>query len=286
MKKIVLCPNLERDHDLELTKEVYKMLKSEHIDTVVCPLGAEGSGIEIPEEMELESLETAFSEAEMIIAFGGDGTILQVARLAAEDRVPILSINLGKKGFMAELEREDIGLILKAIKEGYTKDRRLMLDVEVERGGKAIYSDFVLNDVVVGGIARIIDITVSGDGDKIISFSGDGVVVATPTGSTAYSMSAGGPIVEPTAEAIIVTPICAHVLVAKAYVLAPEREVTVEIGQLGGKTAYLSADGGESIFLESGDIIRIRRSMYKTHLVRIAGKSFYELVSRKLGDRR
>lgn len=285
MNKIVLCPNVERDYGLELTKKVYNMLEKEGIKTVLCPLGNIKPEIEIPACMCFENLEEALSGAQMVIAFGGDGTILQVARLAAEDKVPILGINLGKKGFMAELEREDITLILKAIKEGYTKDRRIMLDVEIERNGQIIYSDFVLNDVVVGGIARIIDITVYGDGNEIISFSGDGIVVATPTGSTAYSMSAGGPIVEPTAEAIIVTPICAHVLVAKAYVLAPERKVTVEIGQLGGKTAYISADGGESIFLRSGDLIKIKRSMFKTHLVRIAGTSFYELVSRKLGDR-
>lgn len=284
MKKIVLCPNLNRDHGLELTSKVYDMLQEERLNVVVCPLGNSKPDMAQHSNMCFENLKEALAGAQMVIVFGGDGTILQVAKIAAEDRVPILGINLGKKGFMAELERNDIDLILKAIKKGYTKDRRMMLDVDVVRDGEIIFSDFVLNDVVVGGMARIIDIAVYGDGRKITSFSGDGVVVATPTGSTAYSMSAGGPIVEPESQAIIVTPICAHVLLAKAYVLAPERSVEVKIGQLSGKKAYISADGGETVFLQSGDIIKIKKSMFKTHLVRIAGTSFYELVSRKLGD--
>lgn len=284
MNKIVLCPNLDRDRGLELTSKVYDMLRREGESVAVCPLGNNVSEKPPLGDMRFEDLKEALSCAKMVIVFGGDGTILQVAKIAAEDRVPILGVNLGKKGFMAELERDDIDLILKAIKSGYTKERRMMLDIEVVRGGKTIFSDFVLNDVVVGGVTRIIDVTVCGDGKKITSFSGDGVIIATPTGSTAYSLSAGGPIVEPETQAIVVTPICAHVLIARAYVLAPERTVEVTIGRLGKKKAYISADGGDTIILKSGDVIRVRRSAYKTHLVRIAGTSFYELVSRKLGD--
>ncbi len=160
-----------------------------------------------------------------------------------------------------------------------------MLDVSLVRNGEVIYKDFALNDVVANGIVRMIDVTVWGDDRKITSFSGDGVVVATPTGSTAYSMSAGGPIVEPSAENIIITPICAHVLVAKSFVLAPDRKVTVEIGSNKGNQAYLTSDGGTYVSLRDGDRINVSKSSLEAQFIHLPDKSFYDKVREKLGEK-
>ena len=145
--------------------------------------------------------------------------------------------------------------------------------------------ELALNDAVTtkGAVARIIDLDVKSDGVLISRFSGDGVVIATPTGSTAYSMSAGGPIVEPTAENIIVTPICPHALHARSFVLDRSRLVAVRMGKLSRKTAYLSVDGGKAFRLGGSDQVELRRSRSKARLAKLTNRSFYTIVNQKLG---
>lgn len=286
MKKILLCPNLNRDKGLALTTKVFGLLKAAGLTPAVCPIYDDGAVPDVSGEFRMTPLESELEGAELIITFGGDGTILHAARATAKTGVPILGINMGDKGFMAELEPEDIELIFKAVNEEYEIDHRMMLDVTLKRKGEAVYTDFALNDIVIVGVARVIELSVFGDGRKITHFSGDGVIVATPTGSTAYSMSAGGPIVEPSAENIIVTPICAHVLIAKSFVLAPERCTTVEIERLSPHPAYLSVDGGTYVNLENGDVIQASKSCLETRLIRLSDRSFYEKVREKLGDRK
>jgi len=285
-KKIILCPNVQRDIGFEITQRVGEMLKKHGILTVFCPVFDNSSSACIPPPgFETVAIEDELSCAEMIITFGGDGTILRAARAAADTGVPILGINFGGKGFIAELEAEDIGQIDNAINDGYRIENRMMLDVEVMRGGKAICRDFALNDAVIKGDNKVIDLMLFGDGQRISHFSGDGAVIATPTGSTAYSMAAGGPIVEPAAHNIIVTPICAHTLEAKSFVLISERRVSVEIGFRKHNPAYMSVDGGEHISIKSGDVINVSKSEKYARLVRISSRSFYKKVSEKLGER-
>jgi NAD+ kinase len=283
MKKIILCPNPGRDRGLALTESVFALLKSRGAEPVICPFEDYAVPCSDPGMPAGTKLEAELPGAELLIAFGGDGTILHTARHAAPMDIPILGVNMGKKGFMAELEPADIGQVERVVAGDYALDRRMMLDAELLRDGETVYRDFALNDVVVAGGARIIELSVYGDGQRISAFCGDGIVVATPTGSTAYSLSAGGPIVEPIAENIILTPICAHVLIAKSFVLAPERTVTVEVGSLG--CAYLSIDGASSVPLQPRDRIRVRKSKYVAELVRFSDKSFYKTVSEKLGER-
>jgi NAD+ kinase len=224
----------------------------------------------------------AMAGADMVIALGGDGTILHAARCAASESVPILGINLGNKGFMAELETVDEGLIMKAANGCAEIERRMMLDVEVMRGDRRVYKDFALNEAVVAGRARLLHMTVRGDGRVISELSGDGVVIATPTGSTAYSMAAGGPIMEPSAENIIITPICAHAIFAKSFVLVPQRTVEVQLKDEDDRGAYVSADGEDGFGLVCGDRVVIRRSEFVTRLIRVTDTSFYEKVENKL----
>ena len=161
----------------------------------------------------------------------------------------------------------------------------MMLDVSVRREGRTIFRDTALNDAVItkGAVARIIDLDVKSDGALVGRFSGDGVVVATVTGSTAYSMSAGGPIVEPTAENIIVSPICPHALHARSFVLDGRRAIAVKMGKLSRKTAYLSVDGGKAFRLGGSDQVELRRSKTKAKLARLTNRSFYTVVNQKLG---
>ncbi|MCF0121539.1 MAG: NAD(+)/NADH kinase [Oscillospiraceae bacterium] len=285
MKKIILSPNVMRDGDFTLTRRLSELLKSEGYDTVVCPLFDRGIAQKLPVDITTSEMSEELKSAYMLITLGGDGTILKAARISAGTGVPILGVNLGDKGFMAELEADDIDLIPSAITGNYRISRRMMLNVEHNRGGDCLFRDFALNDAVIRGTTRVVDLTLYGDGEVISRFSGDGAVIATPVGSTAYSMSAGGPIVEPSANNIIITPICAHALVARSFVLDPERRVTVEIGTKKVNPVFLSVDGGDYIDLRPGDTVNICRSTVETMLVHFPGRSFYKKVSEKLGER-
>ena len=283
---IILCPNVSRDAGFEMTLDVCEMLRKCSINAVICPVFDDDSDSEIqPIAIETSDLEKEASSADMIITFGGDGTILRAARAASEHGVPILGVNMGGKGFMAELEIDEIDLIYLVASGKYEIESRMMLDAEVIRRGETVHRDFALNDIVVRGYNKVIDLTLCGDGHIISVFSGDGAIVATPTGSTAYSMAAGGPIVEPSAHNIIVTPICAHVLEAKPYVLVSDRRVSIEFGNKKFNPAYMSADGSERVEVQTGDIINVRKSMRSTRLVRLSNRSFYRKVSEKLGER-
>ena len=213
---------------------------------------------------------------------GGDGTILSAARQLHNSDIPILGVNLGSKGFMAALEPEHMQLIVKAAAGEYTVSRRMMLDIELERGGEIIYRDKALNDVVLHGYGDCIRLTAWCAGDRITSFSGDGIILSTPTGSTGYSMSAGGPIVEPEASAIIVSPICAHMMSARSYVLSALHDVSVLAEKLHGRRAYISVDGNSVMDLTNGDLLRVRRSERCILMADMGLKSFFDLAFEKL----
>jgi len=284
-KRIILYSNAERDINYKMAIHVAELLLENGRQPVFCPMFFDQSLELISHKYDYGKIEAELKNAEMIITFGGDGTILRAARAAAQTGVPILGINMGGKGFMAELETEDIGLLEKVICGEYRIENRMMLDAEISRSGKAIYRDFALNDVVVRGDNKVIDLVLLGDGEEISRFSGDGAVIATPTGSTAYSMAAGGPIVEEAADNIIVTPICAHELMAKSFVLVSERRVSVQMGSKKHNPAHISVDGSDYYRVLPGDIIYINKSEKYTRLVRLSNRSFYKKVSEKLGER-
>jgi len=290
-RKIILYPNIDTDHDFKKTQQVGDLLQESGWSTVLCPISIDDPGeiklseITVPPGYKTSNIESELDSAEMVITFGGDGTILRAARAASAFGVPILGINLGSKGFMAELEADDVEL-LKLVTEGkYKIETRIMLDVVVLRDGEIFYEDFALNDIALKGENKVIDLTIYGDNQKITHFHGDGAVIATPTGSTAYSMSAGGPIVDPAAKNIIITPICAHILEARSFVLVLSRIVTVEIGFKRYNPSFISVDGSEPIHLQSGDIVKVYKSNRVTKLVRLSDKSFYRKVNEKLGER-
>ena len=158
-----------------------------------------------------------------------------------------------------------------------------MLDVSVGNGRQTLFHETALNDAVItkGAIARVVQLGIYCDGVEATSYSGDGVILCTPTGSTAYSMSAGGPIVEPSAKNFLITPICAHAMLAKSIVVAPSRVVTVKVGKIGRHNACLSVDGGRAFRLNTGDEITVKSSQKVTRLVRLKNTSFFEILNRK-----
>ena len=285
--KVVLSPNPYRDRGLKAALRASAILEQGGIETSMClPFSLDsGSRVELPSQQEFRAMQAELKNADMLICFGGDGTILHAARDAIAHKVPVLGVNMGSVGFMAELEHSELDLLSRVAEKKYTLEPRMMLDVVIRRGKDIVCRDLALNDAVItkGAVARVIDLDVSGDGVPIYDFSGDGVILSTPTGSTAYSMSAGGPIVEPTAENIIVTPICAHALHAKSLVLDRSRVVRVKIGRLSRKSAHLSVDGGRAFKLCSSDVVEVRRSKCVTQVVRLTQRSFYEIINQKLG---
>lgn len=285
--KIVLSSNPYRDKGLRVAMEARRVLEHAGAQTVMClPFQPKkGDRLDLPRHLSLSMLEKELPTADLLICFGGDGTILHAARDATLHNIAILGVNLGSVGFMAELERSELPLLAPLAHGMYTIEERMMLDVKVLRGDRVISQDTALNDAVIskGSMARVAEMEVLADRVKVTSITGDGVIVATPTGSTAYSMSAGGPIVEPTSKSIIVTPVCAHQLAARAMVLAPERVVSVQLPRGNRKHLYLSVDGGKAVRLTGGDRVEICRSERATQLVRLADRSFYEVINQKLG---
>lgn len=285
--KVVLSPNPYRDKGLKAAQAARKILGSYGVETMVClPFELEeNSRVELPKHLEYIPLKEGLAQADILVCFGGDGTILHAAKDANACNVPILGVNMGSVGFMAELENGELNQLSKLAQGKYTLEGRMMLDVKVLRGGRMIFQDVALNDAVVtkGAVARVIDLAVYGDKVLISELAGDGVILSTPTGSTGYAMSAGGPIVEPTAENILFTPICAHSLHAKAVVLGSERLISVRLGKDSRKSAYLSVDGGRAFKLVAGDRVEVAKAANQTRLVKLTGRSFYEILNQKLG---
>ncbi|MEG1190076.1 MAG: NAD(+)/NADH kinase [Oscillospiraceae bacterium] len=283
-KFIVLCPNMGRDPGLQYTLQTKQLLNNAGYETLISPLYLHGGG-SLPENVRTVPLELSTPYASLMVCLGGDGTILKTARAVMTASVPILGVNLGHKGFMAELEPEDTELLLAAAAGKFLPISRMMLDVEIIRDGNVVFSDSALNDAVIKGIATALNIAAFGDGSKITEYSGDGIIIATPTGSTAYSLSAGGSLVEPTAENILLTPICAHGIAVRPFILTADRLVSVKTENKGGKQAWLTVDGGEIIPFLPGDELRVKKSLHSTIMAHVSKKSFYDIAYEKLGER-
>ena len=238
---------------------------------------------ELPRDLRFYRLDRELPTASMVICFGGDGTILHMAKAATRQGIPILGVNIGTMGFMAELESTELQQLKRIATGDYTIDERMMLDVTVHRDRDIIFHDIGLNDVVItkGAIARIVHLNVDCDGVQAMECGGDGVIVATPTGSTAYSLSAGGPIVEPEARNIIITPICAHMVGSRCIVTSEKRVITVSLTKNARRNAFLSVDGGKALRMNLGDVATIKKSNLTTKLVRLQDRSFFDVVNTK-----
>ena len=283
MKNVILTPNPYRDKNFQTVRTAMKVLKDAGMEPKLCLPFEVDRSYELPKELRFHKLDRELQNAELVICFGGDGTILHMAKAATRKNVPILGVNIGTMGFMAELESTELDQLARLASDDYTLDKRMMLDVVVQRDRDIIFHDIGLNDVVItkGAIARIAHLAVKCDGVEAMQCGGDGIIVATPTGSTAYSLSAGGPIVEPEANNILITPICAHDVMSRCIVASDKRVITVELVHNARRNAYLSVDGGKALRLNMGDVATVRRSNLETKLVRLKDRSFYDVVNMK-----
>ena len=283
MKNIVLTPNPYRDKNFQTVRSAVEILKAAGLNPRVClPFDIDRS-YELPRDIRFHRLDRELANAEMVICFGGDGTILHMAKAATQRGLPILGVNSGTMGFMAELESGELDKLALLAEGKYTTDSRMMLDVTIQRDRDIIFHDICLNDVVVtkGAVARIVHLQVKCDGISAMETGGDGIIVSTPTGSTAYSLSAGGPIVEPDAHCILVTPICAHDVASRGLITSDMRVITVEMTQHARRNAFLSVDGGRALKMNIGDMATIRKSNLSTKLIRLKDRSFYDVVNTK-----
>ena len=283
MKKIILTPNPYRDKDFQTVREAMRILKEAGADVRVCLPFEVDRSYELPRDIRFSRLDRELNNAAMIVCFGGDGTILHMAKTATRHGIPILGVNIGTMGFMAELESTELDQLTRITTGDYSIDSRMMLDVTVHRDRDIIFHDIGLNDVVItkGAIARIVHLEVKCDGVRAMECGGDGVIVATPTGSTAYSLSAGGPIVEPEAKNILITPICAHDIASRCIVASDQRVITVGLTKNARRNAFLSVDGGKALRMNIGDVATIKKSNLTTKLVRLKERSFYDVVAMK-----
>jgi len=222
---------------------------------------------------------------DLVVVLGGDGTLLAVARAVGDRDVPILGVNLGTLGFLAEIAREELFPRLEAVLAGRLRsEERMRLDVAVGRDGASLGRYLALNDAVISNTAlsRLVRLETRADGAEVTTYHADGLIVATPTGSTAYSLSAGGPLVYPTMQALVLTPISAHTLTHRPLVLPPTCEVQVRVRDARGGTVHLTVDGQVGRELVTDDLVTVRRASRPTRLLVDPARSRFEVMRAKL----
>jgi len=285
--KVILSANPYRDKGLRVVQQAAKIFVQAGVEVVTCLSFTphKDDHLSLPKHLKLGILQNELPGTDLLVCFGGDGTILHASREATRFDIPVLGVNLGSIGFIAELERGELALLAEIAQGRYLLEERMLLQVKVLRGGVTVAEDLALNDAVFSkySASRVAELEVLADGMVITRLMGDGVIVCTPTGSTAYSMSAGGPIVEPTSQGIMITPVCAHQLTARSIVLDSSRTVTVRLPKGSRKTLHLSVDGGRGIRIGAGDQVEICRSKQVARFARLKDRNFYQVLNQKLG---
>ncbi|HIW73758.1 MAG TPA: NAD(+)/NADH kinase [Firmicutes bacterium] len=232
--------------------------------------------------------EGLLSSGDLVIVLGGDGTIIHTAKRAAPLGKAVLGINCGTLGFMAGLESDELERLSALIGGRFTVEKRMMLSVQVCPAAGVPVEYQALNEAVLarGPQSRMVKIAVSSGEEPVATYNADGVIVATPTGSTAYSLSAGGPIVDPAVDCLLLTPVCPHSLYARSYIFSAAARLTLRPEESRGEAAYLTVDGEESVRIYLGDAVQISRSAYPASLIRLKEQPFYQTLHQKLTSRR
>lgn len=227
-------------------------------------------------------------DTQCLIVLGGDGTLIHAALDFVEYNIPILGINLGTLGFLTALEKDEMWEGLdRLMADDYRVEHRMMLVGTVYKGGVKVKEELALNDIIVtrSGFSRLVETKVYINGEMVDTYAGDGVIASTPTGSTGYNLSAGGPVMLPESELMVVTPICPHSLTARSIVVSPDDEICIEVGhrrKTQQEEALVTYDGQTVVELESGDFIRIRRAAQQIHLLKVTSRTFYEILRTKM----
>ena len=276
--KAAVLPNLDKRGSKELVEKLGIFLKKCGIepylpDSICC------SGYNCLPEKQL------FSEADVIITIGGDGTIIRYAKIAAEYDKPILGINAGRIGYLANVEQDEYEILKNLATGDYSVENRMMLEITVKDGVNSTNTYYALNDAVITGgfISRIIDISANVEGDSI-NYRADGLVIATPTGSTAYSMSAGGPIIDPKMDCICITPICSYALASKPVIVGAGQTVVLKANSRKRIEIFLTVDGRRTAVIKPQTEVIVRKAKRTVKLIRLNERSFYKTLSVKFFD--
>lgn len=282
MKTVGLVLNSKKKNTLEVADKLVKWFKSK--------------GIKIKKPAQIENLKnqeyltTAYGElaesVDFIVVLGGDGTLLNTARAVAEYQIPLLGINMGFLGFLAEVELNDLYVSLDRLLLGeYFIEERMMLECSVMRDNVQVGEFVALNDIVVtkGAFSRMISLDAFVDDHYVATYPADGIIIASPTGSTAYSLSAGGPIVSPEMDLMLITPICPHTLYSRPLVICPQQFIKIKLRSAMAEV-MLTVDGQNGYKLQQHDEILVKKAMWKTKLIRLKEKTFYDILRQKLRE--
>lgn len=281
MKTIGIITNKDKDKDFKLTKLLMAIIARNGARANI-PLD---SAREIGLTGEYSDEQAVLNSSDVIICLGGDGTFLNVARRAYKSCVPMLGINLGSLGFLTEVDTNEIDKAVEDLIAGkYSIEERMMLEASVTRNGQRVWGEAALNDVIIsrGALSRILHVKTYINDVFVDTFPGDGLIVASPTGSTAYSLSAGGPIVEPDAKLITVTPICPHILYSRSFITMSDRSVKAIIDENYLHSAMVTIDGQEGYELHGGDIIEVKQGQYTVKMIKINSRNFFNILRSKI----
>lgn len=278
IKTIGLIINSYKEQIVQIGQQVIAKLQEQHVH--VLAMGEEADALCIS----AVSTDQFCQQAQLVLVIGGDGTMLRAARTVYGAEIPILGINQGYLGFLTEVEVEYLDQALEQLLTGnYRVERRMMLNAVVYRDGNCIANVNALNDMVVtkGALSRIIRTKLYLDDQMVEQHYGDGLIFSTPTGSTGYSLSAGGPIVYPSVDVCIVAPICSHSLISRPMIFSPDHTLTVHMESVGAP-AMLTVDGQNGVELQQGDLIYIRKASHDTCLIVLEQRNFFAVLQGKL----
>lgn len=281
MKTIGIITNIDRDLDLIYTKLLADSIKKRGGRVLMTDELSDKAGI----SGKCGNEDSVFNNSEIVVCLGGDGTFLKVARKVYIKELPMLGINLGNLGFLTEVDRNDIDFAIEQLfNNNYIIEERMMLEAAICRKGEAPVYDVALNDVVItrGAISRIIHIKTYVNGVFVDSFPGDGLIVSSPTGSTAYSLSAGGPIVEPDTNLLLITPICPHILYSRSFVIKSDSVVRAVVDEDFHHDAMVTLDGQDGHLISGGDMVEIRKSPYSIKVVKMNSRNFFNVLRTKI----
>jgi NAD+ kinase len=279
IRSVGVCLKPNQPHLAGMVKDLQAWLVERGIEVVLGPQAATVTGSSITVRSEV------VEKVDLMIVLGGDGTLLAVARAIGSRPVPILGVNLGTLGFLAETSSDELfDALEEVLAGGYLVEARMRLEVEVERDGECIGQFLALNDAVLArtALSRMVDLDVRADGAAVATYHADGLIVSTPTGSSAYSLSAGGPLMLPGVEAIVITPICPHTLAQRPLVLPQNCNIEVQHHDPRDGDVQLTVDGQVGTELSEGDLVRIRHSDHPTHLLVPPGRSRFDVMRAKL----
>ncbi|MBO5857821.1 MAG: NAD(+)/NADH kinase [Clostridia bacterium] len=279
--KIALIPNMTRQNTPDVTKKLLK--EFEKLQVTVFLDESFKSSFTHSDYIEYCDIEESIADCEIVVTVGGDGTFIKSAKLSAEKCKPLLCINAGKLAYLAGLESSELELLSEIVKGNFKTEKRMMMTATIiDKCGEVLYQSNCLNDAVVSrsGNIRIMKLSINCNDAPLMDYRADGVIVSTPTGSTAYSLSAGGPVIEPQIDSMLITPVCCHSFFSRSVVLRPDS--VIEIMHDNSGEAVLSCDGEEAVLIPDGAIVKIETSDKKAEFIKVKNDTFIDILNKKM----